>query len=430
MTKLRLIAAFFVLAALAGRSPPSSRCWTTRSRGRRPSRRRATSTATATQDLLVPDGLMINDGHGRFAKVAVGSVAFTRQNPRLVDLNGDGLADLISFIPTTGPAVAHLRIDLNVGMTFVLGSLLMSSAPPSPTRVAAFAVGDVDGDGDQDILAGTWNGASAATAPVLWLNDGFATFTQSPASVPASPMSPSVVLLGDLDADGDLDAVFAVSSAAPLLPPADVQVALNAGGVFFLVPTPILTGSVDSIVVARANNDALPDIVFVASGSAIVARELSLRFPGAGRDLSSGHPADDQRPGRRERRRDRRGPAVDADPTQPRAPADHRRRATRRPPAVLDRPQAPALHRAPDGRARSRWGRRPGRHRVDRSRIDRAHERRRRKPRQDRRPSRQRGDHEQSERRRPRRRRRRRRPGPRCRQQRRVRNPCGRIQRR
>jgi hypothetical protein len=45
------------------------------------------------QDLLIPDGIMVNDGHGRFTKVAINALAFTRLSARLADLNGDGLAD-------------------------------------------------------------------------------------------------------------------------------------------------------------------------------------------------------------------------------------------------------------------------------------------------------------------------------------------------
>ena len=74
----RLIPLFLALASLAGAQSPLFQILDT-----------PIPVATAVQavgdvdgdgdaDLLIPDGVMINDGHGRFAKMAVASGAFTR----------------------------------------------------------------------------------------------------------------------------------------------------------------------------------------------------------------------------------------------------------------------------------------------------------------------------------------------------------------
>src|SRR6188768_2195190 len=81
------------------------------------------------QDLLVPGGVLVNDGHGRFTRVAAPTVPVGPSSCRLVDLNGDGMADLVSVIPTG--VLAHVRVDLNAGQyTFTTSQLLMSGVTP------------------------------------------------------------------------------------------------------------------------------------------------------------------------------------------------------------------------------------------------------------------------------------------------------------
>jgi len=66
-------------------------------------------------------------------------------------------------------------------------------------RTYAVALGDVDGDGDLDALVGNEG------ADELWLNDGEGRFTLS--DQPWSKRQTLFVFLVDLDGDGDLDAV-------------------------------------------------------------------------------------------------------------------------------------------------------------------------------------------------------------------------------
>ena len=99
----RLITLFLALASLAGAQSSLFQLLDT-----------PVPTATAVQavgdvdgdgdqDLLIPDGVMINDGHGRFARMAVASVAFTRQSARLADLTGLWATD-----PDYGERVARV----------------------------------------------------------------------------------------------------------------------------------------------------------------------------------------------------------------------------------------------------------------------------------------------------------------------------------
>ena len=67
-----------------------------------------------------------------------------------------------------------------------------------------FAFGDVDADGDRDVVS------FGVTGAYLYLNDGRGWFTQAPDPVFQRPMSPGIysMAMGDADGDGDLDLFF------------------------------------------------------------------------------------------------------------------------------------------------------------------------------------------------------------------------------
>jgi hypothetical protein len=65
-------------------------------------------------------------------------------------------------------------------------------------------LGDVDADGDLDVMIASWGAAGAVNPPdLVWLNDGTAHFHEGYAPLSGSPK----FVLGDLDGDGVLDAV-------------------------------------------------------------------------------------------------------------------------------------------------------------------------------------------------------------------------------
>src|SRR5262245_9439228 len=77
--------------------------------------------------------------------------------------------------------------------------------PPDRDDTRAVARGDVDGDGDLDVVFGNWGQPSR-----LCLNDGSGIFSDATAArmpVPG-PIYTMAVALGDVDGDGDLDLVL------------------------------------------------------------------------------------------------------------------------------------------------------------------------------------------------------------------------------
>jgi hypothetical protein len=112
------------------------------------------------------------------------------------DLDGDGDLDL--FLGSSDASFDN-RVALNDGT----GAFTDSGQLLSPAYVASAAIGDLDGDGDLDILD-----VSNYVLAHIQLNDGAGGFTFTNAfMMQASYYQAREVILGDVDGDGDLDAL-------------------------------------------------------------------------------------------------------------------------------------------------------------------------------------------------------------------------------
>ena len=115
----------------------------------------------------------------------------------LGDLDGDG--DLDAVIVDNNQPSQVWRNDGGVqGGT--LGTFTDSGHTIGITQTHAIALGDLDGDGDLDAFVGR----DREVPDQIWLNDGTGVFTNSGQSLGSADTCD--VALGDLDSDGDLDA--------------------------------------------------------------------------------------------------------------------------------------------------------------------------------------------------------------------------------
>ncbi len=168
------------------------------------------------------------------------------------DIDGDGDLDVIL---STNDRACSIWANDGTGKF----SELPSKLPPA----SAVALGDADGDGDLDLAA------AEADRVSIWRNDGHGRFRKGPAL--ATPEC-SALAWSDLDGDGDLDLFAANWSAHP------DQVFLNGGRGRFTDSGQRLGRAAGSRVsVGDVDGDGDPDVVVANNGEeALNAAELWL----------------------------------------------------------------------------------------------------------------------------------------------------------
>lgn len=151
--------------------------------------------------------------------LAVQAYAFTNaletRDVDFGDMNGDGLLDIVltSFQQATGSTLPAIEIYLNQGGT--LNTAFNLQTPdfqfPAPTtgedfdNIVETVLGDMDGDGDLDAIA-----VQSGDRNRLFINDGQGQMRFE--KVWLGAQASAGVELGDLDGDGDLDVVIAQSN--------------------------------------------------------------------------------------------------------------------------------------------------------------------------------------------------------------------------
>lgn len=154
--------------------------------------------------------LHLNDGSGIFTDATSSHLPvddLCTNCVALADLDDDG--DLDAFLGNQpGMSDGRNRIYANTGSgTFVY---VPSCLPSHADRTLDIAVGDVDGDGDLDVMIGN-EGNAVFNSPEqnrLYVNDGTGQFSNATNQIPGEANHTYSVAFGDLDGDGDLDAVM------------------------------------------------------------------------------------------------------------------------------------------------------------------------------------------------------------------------------
>ncbi|MEZ5464074.1 MAG: VCBS repeat-containing protein [Lysobacteraceae bacterium] len=141
-----------------------------------------------------------NNGSGGFSAAgSIGSPTDKTYVLSLIDVDGDGDLDLI-----TGNVTQANRLYLNNGSNDPFANVNAINISTDTQYTYALMVGDVDGDGDPDLIAGNDNGQPDR----LYLNRGI---PDPWGGVSSSTLSGGtggdVVVLGDVDRDGDIDLI-------------------------------------------------------------------------------------------------------------------------------------------------------------------------------------------------------------------------------
>lgn len=149
-----------------------------------------------------PNLIYLNRGKGVFfggRSWTIGPEAADKTKAvRLGDMDGDGDLDLVVGNEAADPG----RVYMNDGRAnFIPGGQFTTRFTYGIEDTRAIALADMDRDGDLDIVAGNWG-----TQDFVYLNSGKAEFTEKRAFGPQVGYTIALAV-GDVDGDGDLDMV-------------------------------------------------------------------------------------------------------------------------------------------------------------------------------------------------------------------------------
>ncbi len=226
--------------------------------------------------------LYLNNGAGTFTDVTATHLmtgSFPTTSVALGDVNGDGHLDLV-----IGNGSQQNRLLLNNG-TGTLTDATITRMPFDNDHTSSLALGDVDGDGDLDLVVGNVSQQSR-----LYLNNGAGTFGDATVThMPVGIHHTSSVVLADVDGDGDLDLVLGDSG--------ENLVYLNDGmGRFTDATAPAMPSFVDAtaMAVGDVDGDGDPDLV-VGGGDSVATRCRLYRNDGRGifQEVTAAHMPND-----------------------------------------------------------------------------------------------------------------------------------------
>jgi hypothetical protein len=213
----------------------------------------------------------LNDGSGRFSGTTEVSVGTNPQRVVAGDVDGDGDLDILTAnIPLGFDAPGTVSVRLNDSQGHFSGATEVSVGN-SPSGIA---LGDMDGDGDLDIVTTNYRGNIHVR-----LNDGKGAFSGTvEKQVVYNSLTP---LLGDIDGDGDLDVLTPQSGGVFSSQPGIVSILLNDGSGNLANPTMIESG-IGTANVALGDVDGDGDLDLLAASAGFQDHYTEGGPPGSG----------------------------------------------------------------------------------------------------------------------------------------------------
>lgn len=189
--------------------------------------------------------VLLNDQSGSFAAELKFPTAGEPRSLAAADVDGDGNQDIVAVGEAGHGAVAIHYGDGSGGFTTQF--IGVGDDPSGNVKL-----GDIDGDGDVDIITGSWIGKV-----LFYLNDGGGSFT--PASLDAQAGVNKILLANDLDGDGAIDLVTTAN------PWNAIHIRFNDGsGGFSVAPDTYSVGSAPfQAAMGDFNEDGQADIATV-----------------------------------------------------------------------------------------------------------------------------------------------------------------------
>jgi len=158
-----------------------------------------------------PDEIWFNNGKGNFtiSTQKIGNSIKFNRNIDIADLNGDSIPDVFIANDADLNNVPSDGLPNEVWFNDGKGKFTDSGQRLGKKASMGVALGDIDGDGDIDAVIANLHSTDYDNIVYqpneVWLNDGKGNFTNSGQTLGTGG---SVVKLVDIDSDGDLDPVF------------------------------------------------------------------------------------------------------------------------------------------------------------------------------------------------------------------------------
>jgi len=198
----------------------------------------------------------INDGSGNFTGPLSFGTGIQSSSIALGDIDNDGDLDLIVTGDDDGSAPHRLDKYINDGSGNFAGPVSFGTGVKS----SSISLGDIDNDGDLDLIVTGFDGST--THLDKYINDGSGNFTGPTAF--GTSVGNSSIALGDIDNDGDLDLILTgwVSGTTRR---SDKYINNGIGN--FVGPTNFgIQVELSSIALGDIDNDG--DLDFIVTGSA------------------------------------------------------------------------------------------------------------------------------------------------------------------
>jgi hypothetical protein len=211
-------------------------------------------TATAIGNGITEIEVWRNNGSGTYAADPRVSVGGDLSGLIMADIDSDGDLDLLASTGSHGytnsPARVSIRLNDGTGSFTVRPPLELTGLPQD------IVAGDIDGDGDLDVLTAATSGLG------INLNRGDATFD---AIATQSNTSLERIALGDVDNDGDLDLLTTNT--------AEAGVCLNDGKGVFAARQPVSVANRGALAAGDVDGDG--DLDLLTSNSYAVSISLN-----------------------------------------------------------------------------------------------------------------------------------------------------------
>jgi len=173
-------------------------------------------------DLLAVDTVYINDGKGNFSDSENHSGSFSREGKLLdavfADVDGDDVLDVVTASWIAGESAVRYGLFMHSGGNYSFAGWIgtgpdVLDGGDEYVSGRKIRSGDVDGDGDDDLLIAEHGTIARGPGSIIWLEnlDGNGNFGERQVIVDRGLNSSSTAILKDIDGDGRSEVIAATT---------------------------------------------------------------------------------------------------------------------------------------------------------------------------------------------------------------------------